>query len=412
MGLKVIDLFAGSGGLSLGLEQAGFEPVFVNELNKDAMSTYLINRPHLGLSKENRHSYDIKDLTKNKQTSEEFARFIQKDAGEIDLVCGGPPCQGYSGIGHRRTFKLDKEDIPTNHLYRDFAQVIQSVAPKAFLFENVRGLLNSKWSPDGTNGEIWEDVRKAFSKIKVKKNGKTLQYEIGWKLVYAKDYGVPQNRPRVILIGLREDIPFSPTDSPDKGLIAEKTSQGPDLIDLLSDLVDPAWRKKGVTDTYLLKPQTSVQEYLRKSHLKRTFKVGDPLTDQEYSNHSDAVIEKFTAMLKTKKIPDHLKTKKFSQRLLPERWGPNGPSITATSLADDYVHFSQPRVLTVREWARLQMFPDWYEFSGKRTTGGRRRAGDPEAGDWTREVPKYTQIGNAVPVELARQLGLHLREIL
>jgi DNA (cytosine-5)-methyltransferase 1 len=136
------------------------------------------------------------------------------------------------------------------------------------------------------------------------------------------------------------------------------------------------------------------------------------LTDQEYSNHSDAVIEKFTAMLKTKKIPDHLKTKKFSQRLLPERWGPNGPSITATSLADDYVHFSQPRVLTVREWARLQMFPDWYEFSGKRTTGGRRRAGDPEAGDWTREVPKYTQIGNAVPVELARQLGLHLREIL
>jgi DNA (cytosine-5)-methyltransferase 1 len=117
-------------------------------------------------------------------------------------------------------------------------------------------------------------------------------------------------------------------------------------------------------------------------------------------------------MLKTKKIPDHLKTKKFSQRLLPERWGPNGPSITATSLADDYVHFSQPRVLTVREWARLQMFPDWYEFSGKRTTGGRRRAGDPEAGDWTREVPKYTQIGNAVPVELARQLGLHLREIL
>jgi DNA (cytosine-5)-methyltransferase 1 len=412
VGLKVIDLFAGSGGLSLGLEQAGFDPVFVNELNKDAMSTYLINRPELGLDKEGKHAYNIKDLTKNKQTAEEFARFIHLDSGEIDLVCGGPPCQGYSGIGHRRTFKLDKDEIPTNHLYRDFAQVIQAVAPRAFLFENVRGLLNSKWSPSGTNGEIWEDVRKAFSQIKVNKNGKTLQYEIGWKLVYAKDFGVPQNRPRVILVGLREDIPFNAKDSVDKGLIPEGTAHGPDLIDLLSDLIDPAWREKGSTTHYLADPQTPVQEKLREPHLTRTFAQGDALTDQEYSNHSDVVIEKFTAMLETKQIPAHMKTKKFSQRLLPERWGENGPSITATSLADDYVHFSQPRILTVREWARLQVFPDWYEFSGKRTTGGRRRAGDPEAGDWTREVPKYTQIGNAVPVELARQLGLHLRTLL
>jgi site-specific DNA-cytosine methylase len=97
-----------------------------------------------------------------------------------------------------------------------------------------------------------------------------------------------------------------------------------------------------------------------------------------------------SAMLKTKKIPDHLKTKKFSQRLLPERWGPNGPSITATSLADDYVHFSQARVLTVREWARLQGFPDWYQFSGSRTTGGLRRAGNPKEGIFDRELPNWT----------------------
>ena len=84
------------------------------------------------------------------------------------------------------------------------------------------------------------------------------------------------------------------------------------------------------------------------------------------------------------------------------------PNITATSLADDYVHYSQPRVLTVREWARLQMFPDWYEFRGPRTTGGRRRAGDPDAGIWDRDVPMYTQIGNAVPVRLAELVGKHL----
>ena len=117
-------------------------------------------------------------------------------------------------------------------------------------------------------------------------------------------------------------------------------------------------------------------------------------------------------MLETNEIPPHLKTKKFSQRALPARWGERGPSITATSLPDDYVHFAQPRILTVREWARLQMFPDWYVFAGKRTTGGRRRAGDPDAGDWSREVPKYTQIGNAVPVELARQVGVHIRNLL
>ncbi len=412
MGLKFIDLFAGSGGLSLGLEQAGFEPVFVNELNKDAMSTYLINRPESGLQSARRHAFDIKDITKNKTTSDDFARFIGSEIGDVDLVCGGPPCQGYSGIGHRRTFKLDKEEIPTNHLYRDFAQVIESVAPRAFLFENVRGLLNSKWSPDGSAGEIWEDVRRAFSQIRVKTKGKSLQYEIGWKLVYAKDFGVPQNRPRVILVGLREDVTFSPENSLDKGLIPEGNVSGPNLVDLLSDLVDPNWTANLVTPFYLAEPQSQLQEKLREPHKGQTFGIGDGLTEQEYSNHSEAVIEKFKALLETKKIPEHMRTKKFSQRLLPARWGESGPTITATSLPDDYVHFSQPRILTVREWARLQMFPDWYRFAGKRTTGGRRRAGDPGAGDWSREVPKYTQIGNAVPVELARQLGLHLKTLL
>ena len=111
-------------------------------------------------------------------------------------------------------------------------------------------------------------------------------------------------------------------------------------------------------------------------------------------------------------IPEEMQTKKFAQRVLPVRWDERGPTITATSLPDDYVHFSQPRSLTVREWARLQTFPDWYQFAGKRTTGGRRRAGDPDAGDWSREVPKYTQIGNAVPVLLAQAIGEHLSGLL
>ncbi|WP_299374353.1 DNA cytosine methyltransferase, partial [uncultured Kiloniella sp.] len=93
-------------------------------------------------------------------------------------------------------------------------------------------------------------------------------------------------------------------------------------------------------------------------------------------------------------------------------WGNKEPNMTATSLPDDYVHYSQPRILTVREWARLQLFPDWYRFAGKRTTGGIRRAGNPLEGNFNREVPKYTQIGNAVPVGLAQKVGEHFRGIL
>ncbi|MFO0734018.1 MAG: DNA cytosine methyltransferase, partial [Nitrospiraceae bacterium] len=83
-----------------------------------------------------------------------------------------------------------------------------------------------------------------------------------------------------------------------------------------------------------------------------------------------------------------------------------------TSMPDDYVHYSQPRILTVREWARLQLFPDWYRFMGKRTTGGIRRAGNPREGIFDREVPKYTQIGNAVPVGLAERVGAHFKRLL
>ena len=112
------------------------------------------------------------------------------------------------------------------------------------------------------------------------------------------------------------------------------------------------------------------------------------------------------------RIPPRFQTKKFSQKVLKPVWEEDGPNITVTSLPDDYVHWKQPRSLTVREWARLQTFPDWYQFRGKRTTGGIRRAGNPRESIHFREVPKYTQIGNAVPVHLANILGEHFKNIL
>lgn len=135
--------------------------------------------------------------------------------------------------------------------------------------------------------------------------------------------------------------------------------------------------------------------------------------DQEYSRHSKAVVSKFAFMIKSEgKIHHQHRTKKFNQRLLPKRWDEDGPNITITSLPDDFVHFEQPRSLTVRECARIQTFPDWYRFVGPRTVGGSRRAGNPLEDNFSRTVPRYTQIGNAVPVDLAHAVGRHLADII
>ena len=137
--LTYIDLFAGCGGLSLGLEQAGFFPLYVNELNKDALESYLINRdndfPHL---RKKYFSRDIKEIIKDKQFFRKLLRGFESDLlidegkNPIDLVVGGPPCQGFSGIGIRRSYSVDKEQLPSNHLYQDMAYVIHNVKPKIF----------------------------------------------------------------------------------------------------------------------------------------------------------------------------------------------------------------------------------------------------------------------------------------
>ena len=401
--LKYVDLFAGCGGLSLGLEQAGFLPVYVNELNKDAMESYLMNRrihfPHL----EKYKSYDIKDALKDDSIFNELAK---KD---IDLVCGGPPCQGFSRIGIRRSYSVEKKHLPSNHLFEDMAEFIRRVKPKVFIFENVEGLLKSKWTAGGSRGEIFNDILWTF-------RNKTEGYDVRFKLIQAKDYGVPQRRPRVIVIGVRDGLITAKSDSDDAveaGFLPEPTNNYPDLIDVLSDLVDESFEYGGCTLSYPNPVQSDFQKYLRRRPDGSIAKKGDALTDHEYSNHSEKVRRKFKAMIDNDGvIPEEFRTKKFAQRLLQKQWGDKGPSITVTSLPDDFVHFSQARSLSVREWARIQTFPDWYQFSGKRTTGGIRRAGNPRENIFDREVPKYTQIGNAVPVKLAEAIGKHLKKIL
>ena len=410
--LKFIDLFAGCGGLSLGLEKAGFKPVLYSELNQSAADSYQVNRKD--------QVPCISDVYKIKHED------VQKYVG-IDLVCGGPPCQGYSGIGIRRTHKVDKDRITKNILFLEMIRVINLVKPRIFLFENVKGILTGKWNASGKKGQIFEDVLGAFQE-KLGKN-----YYIRWDKLKSSLYGIPQSRPRVFIVGIHKSIEAALTinnvtrsdkEVMGKGFALEDnflpkpTEQmiAPGLKELLSDLVDENYMKNGFkTKEYLVDPKNKWQEEMRvkKDSPNDYMKIGETITEQEYSRHKPRTIEKFKYMLAHNgKILEKYKTKKFSQRLLRPKWDEKGPSITVTSLPDDYVHYSQPRILTVREWARLQTFPDWYKFEGIRTTGGARRSGMPNSTADQIETPKYTQIGNAVPVKLANLIGEHLKYFL
>ena len=402
-----IDLFAGSGGLSLGLEEAGFDLALYNELNPSAAKTFYVNR------KEKIDTGKIKYIADVKHVSGLGFK-------KVDLICGGPPCQGFSGIGHRRSYADEKENMPKNKLYLEMIRVIKEAEPKLFLLENVRGLLSARWTQSSNNkGEIFIDILDTFYNQVGKK------YDIRWDLIKCSDYGIPQNRPRIFIIGVRNDLRFTI-----KRHILEIRQHGygiedgffprpsgikpPDLDGLLSDLIDIDFEKNGYcTPKYPSDPKSEIQKELRMhKNLEGYAKKGDPLKDQQYSKHNARTIQRFNYMLKNEGRLDEYKTRKFAQRLLPPKWGSKGPTITATSLPDDYVHFAQPRTLTVREWARLQTFPDHYEFHGPRTTGGFRRAGFPNSTAAEIDLPKYTQIGNAVPVLLAKQIGKHFINIL
>lgn len=391
---------------------SGFRPLLFSELSHHAASTYMANRRGQNVIPVG----DVYTLT-NPNIQQLKVHWQHQGIDDVDLVCGGPPCQGYSGIGHRRTFDLDKQEVPSNQLFHEMVRVIDQIQPKLFLFENVRGLLNSRWTRDGRKGEIFDDVRAKFAELE--------NYACRWELVHAKDYGVPQNRPRVLLVGIRRDLlpleVWAPlacvsNEAPDAvacGLLPKGDTPPPNLSDLLADIVDPDYLSRSTTEKYPSGVQSDIQRWLRTRPDGSVMRKGAALTEQEYTKHAPYIREKFQFMIDNDgAIPEKYRTKKFAQRVMPPTWDENGPNLTATSLDADYVHYCQPRTPTVREWARLQTFPDWYEFVGPRTTGGRRRAGDPSIGDWNRDVPKYTQIGNAVPVLLAKALGEHFGKLL
>lgn len=397
-----IDLFAGCGGLSLGLHNAGWKGVFAIERSSDAFKTLEYNL----INKKNH--FDWPDWLPKKQLDinqvlKAYKKQLLSLRGQIDLVAGGPPCQGFSNAGKRR------EDDVRNGLIRSYLTFIMYTRPKVLFFENVKGF-TQKFKKNKAKGKVYSEyVLSILDRI---------GYDVKGRMIDFSKYGIPQKRTRFILVGIRKDIAEKKEINAKiffNQLIANKSQflldknlpQSPKLKDAISDLlktngVIPTKDEHRSSKFFSGKYTVAKSKYQR--HLRKGCKDEVP-NSHSYPNHKPETIKKFELFLQAKKGKNLSKeTKKvlnISKHVIIPLAG-NEFAPTITTLPDDYIHYCEPRILTVREYARIQSFPDWYHFQGKYTTGGKER---------TKEVPRYTQIGNAIPPLFGEQAGIVLKKL-
>jgi len=389
-----IDLFAGCGGLSLGLMAAGFDCHLAVEAHEDAFGTYRRNlidkapRGHSWPDWLNVGPQDVLQLVANHSTE------LRSMRGSIDLIAGGPPCQGFSMNGRRNP------DDPRSRMVEAYLDIVDLVRPPLVLIENVRGFVSMPHASGGTYPDA------------VKQRLGELGYEAWSDVVIASDYGVPQRRPRYICIAaLKGSLPgidpLSRLRASRRSFLASKglgTMAAVSASEALSDLAigetsaspDPEWGNRGYS-AVARRDDTQLSAYQK---LMRKGARSQP-TDCRLPRHSPATIARMKTILETC-IPGQNLTPKDRKRLgIGKRsttpLAADGPAPTITTLPDDFIHYSDPRTMSVRELARLQSFPDWFSFTGPYTTGGDRRQS---------ACPRYTQVGNAVPPLLAEALGL------
>ena len=319
--IKNIELFAGAGGLALGLEKAGIVGVEYVEYNHAACNTLRKNRPNWNVVEGDIHSVDF---TKYK--------------GEIELVSGGAPCQAFSYAGKKLGFGDTR-----GTLFAEFARCVKEVMPKMFLFENVKGLLNH----DG--GRTFATIKKEFEN-----SGYTVQYQV----LNACYYGVGQKRERLIVIGIRNDL-----TSKIEFIFPKPDEKWTVLKDILKDV-----------------PESPFQPYSEKK--KKIMELVPP--GGCWVNLPDEIAK------------EYLGKSYYSQggkRGMARRIAWDEPCLTLTTSPSqkqtERCHPDETRPFTVREYARIQSFPDEWVFEGS-------------LGE------QYKQIGNAVPVELARRIGLQI----
>ncbi len=391
--LKYIDLFAGCGGLSLGLFNSGWRGLFAIEKNDDAFLTLKTNL----IKKKNHYewpewleikNYDIYEVLKKHRTE------LISLQGQVPLVVGGPPCQGFSLAGSRQP------DDVRNKLFGAYLSFIRLVKPDTIIFENVHGFTVA-FSKS-------EEKKKIPYSERIIRALRREGYTVDSKLIDVSEYGVPQKRTRFILIASKTLSPkafFEQLElNRETFLLKKGLKQTVTVEDAISDLLKengtaPCPDYRGFFSGKYGDCKSSYQA------LMRTGNQGSVPNSHRFAKHKDETVKLFMKLItdsnaQIKYTPSTFPgLKKRSVTVLKG----NSVCTTITSIPDDFIHYCEPRIPTVREMARFQSFPDWYAFQGKYTTGGERRK---------KEVPRYTQVANAVPPLFAEQIGLVLREMI
>ena len=371
--MNVIDLFCGCGGMTLGFKWAGFSSIIASDIDVNCGKTINRNFPDTNFLLG-----DISDLGKLS-----FDEILKNQ--NIDVITGGPPCQGFS-LANKNRNKI--EDDPRNKLFYDFVKVIKWYNPKSFIMENVKGLLSMQ------GGQVIKTIVEEFE------NAGHYGYEVEYKILKASDYGVPQNRERVILIGFRKDLGLFP-EFPDKNELTKIS-----VDDAISDLPIINAGEGSEGQLYLTKALNTYQKLMRINSKK--------VYNHIAMKHTQRLIERFNAIKPGKNLLDVWDTHgavkrgdpsiksevKFSQNNLRLFGNKPAPTIAA-SFQSNFIHPYLNRNFTAREGARFQSFPDDFIFEGMRTKMS-----------WEVGLSQYQQIGNAVPPLMAKAVADKIKEIL
>lgn len=361
--MKALDLFAGCGGLSIGFEKCGFEIEKAVEIDPVIANTYKLNNPKVEI---------LVDDIKNIDTSGIFKR------GDAEIIIGGPPCQGFSMAGAR--IRQGFVDDPRNYLFKHYFNVVKFVRPQAFIMENVKGMMTMQ------KGKVFEEIINIFSDVNMLEG---VPYHMYHQVVTTTDFGVPQKRERLIIIGTLREIDFDVLWNETKEDIRREVPSYFDAVtvcDAISNL--PAATDDGVVENPI--PETEYQRYLACT--------GDIIFNHSKSRHSRKAIER---MEKIKTGQNYTALDEDIHSVHSGSYGRlnwNEPAVTITTRFDTpaggrFIHPEENRTLTHREAARIQSFPDDYVFYGDRRSISR-------------------QIGNAVPPKISYFLAKLMEKII
>ena len=407
-----IDLFSGCGGLSLGLSQAGWKGLFAIERATDAFETFQANF----LGEDPRHRFEWPAwLPQSAHSIDEVLEAhhgeLKKLRNKVDLIAGGPPCQGFSFAGKRNS------SDPRNKMFQRYVSFVELINPKFLILENVPGMNVAHTKRGNKTARVGQTY---YDKLRDALGELGLGYNVGAMILDAANFGVPQRRSRLVVIGIRSDMAKKfPTgctgifDSIDiegrKQLLKLGNGKPVTAQQAISDLVVGTGKQaqeRTIEYTGFGARRGYVQLKYEGTHgtayqkLMNTGVARSKMDSMRVAHHREDVAARFQEILKTSRrgvnlsSDDRERFGMLKHRTVP--MAPTQPAPTLTTLPDDILHYSDPRILTVRECARLQSFPDSFAFRGKYTTGGDRRKV---------ECPRYTQVGNAVPPLLALAIG-------